>query len=135
MKVKLTDGTIIDAQVKEEKNSVTLTTEVATLNDLSILYNKLTNFNLSSVVVTYTDGTYGEYKNLKTVESTWSKKANVISATITLTSKTEFEMTVDTLSTVVESQKNDIAKGNTDVTKTQLAIVEIYELLLPLMGM
>ncbi|KAB1436580.1 hypothetical protein [Candidatus Galacturonibacter soehngenii] len=123
MKVKLTDGTIIEAQVKEEKNTVTLITEVATLNDLSFLYNQFTNFNLSNVVVTYTDGTFGAYKNLKTIESTWSKKANVISTTITLTSKTEFEMKVD------ELEKE--AKSNlTDLTQTQIALTEVYEMLL-----
>lgn len=105
MKLKLLNGTIIEAQVKEEKNTVTFITEVATLNDLSVLYNQLTNFNLSNVVVTYADGTFGEYKNLKTVESTWSKKANVISATITLTSKTEFEMKVDELKKEAKSNQ------------------------------
>lgn len=127
MKLQLFDGTTFEAQVKEEKNSVTLTTEVATLNDLSVLYNQLTNFNLSKVMVTYKDGTHGEYKNLKTVESTWSKKANVISATITLSTKTEFEIAVESLNEMM-------SENSEEITKTQLALVNLYEKLLSTTG-
>lgn len=134
MKVKLLDGTEIEAQVKEEADSILVTTTVSKLSDASYLYDLFTNFNLSKVIVTYTDNTYSEYKNLKIVGTSSVKKANVFSVTIILTNKTEFEMTVESLNEIVLGQEKGIAESTFDITKTQIALAELFELLLAMKG-
>lgn len=134
MKVKLLNGTEIEAQVKEEVDSILLTTTVAKLSDASNLYDLFTNFNLSKVIVTYTDNTYSEYKNLKIVGTSSIKKANVFSVTIILSNKTEFEMTVESLNEIVSGQKKGIAESSYDITKMQIALAEVFERLLAMKG-
>lgn len=134
MKVKLIDGTEIEAQVKEEDDSIFVTTTVSKLSDASNLYDLFTNFNLSKVIVTYTDNTYSEYKNLKIVGTSSFKRSNVFSVTIILSNKTEFEMTVESLNEIVSGQEKEIAESSYDITKMQIALAEVFERLLAMKG-
>lgn len=134
MKVKLLDGTEIEAQVKEEADSILVTTTVSKLSDASNLYDLFTNFNLSKVIVTYTDNTYSEYKNLKIVGTSSVKRSNVFSVTIILSNKTEFEMTVESLNEIVSGQEKGIAESSYDITKMQIALAEVFERLLAMKG-
>lgn len=128
MKVILFDKTEIEAKVKEESNSISMTISFAKMTDYAKVFELLSNSNLCQVTIVYDDGSKSEYKNLKFFESNTKRVGNVHEVTTVLTSKTEFELRVDELTKSANSDYKDL-------TKTQVAIVELYELIIPLLSL
>ncbi|RDY30419.1 hypothetical protein, partial [Lachnotalea glycerini] len=72
---------------------------------------------------TFDDGTHSDYKNLKFASADLKNKSGTYSVVILLTSKTAYELTVDSL-------KEELSNCKDELTKTQLAVAEIYETVL-----
>lgn len=134
MKVKLFDNTEFEAQVKEEKDSLTLTMEFKKMSEWFAIGELLVNSNLGKVVVTYDDKTYSEYKNLKFVGSNMIRVSNTYNVVVALSAKTEFEMNVDLLNKTVKEQEKGIVESTFDITKMQIALAEVFERLLATKG-
>ncbi|RDY30149.1 hypothetical protein, partial [Lachnotalea glycerini] len=69
---------------------------------------------------TFDDGTHSDYKNLKFASADLKNKSGTYWVVILLSSKTAYELTVDSLT-------EEVSKYKMELTKTQMAIAEIYE--------
>ncbi|MFA9376216.1 MAG: hypothetical protein ACERKZ_05605 [Lachnotalea sp.] len=130
MKIKLFDESVLDADASESEDVIQLTIKLAKVSDYSKVFEALTDSNLSSVVITYEDETHSEYSNLKFTSASLKNKSGTYSVVILLSSKTVYELEVDSLNKVVKAHDLEITENNSELTKTQLAIVEIFESLL-----
>jgi uncharacterized protein YqfB (UPF0267 family) len=121
--IKLFDETVLTADVVEEKAVIRLTVKLANRSEYSKIFDMLVDSNLVKVTVTHDDGSHSDYQNLKFLSMYVANTSGTYSVVAEITAKTIYEMAVDGLT-------KDVNESNTELTKTQLALVEIYESLL-----
>lgn len=130
MKLKLFDETVLNADVQETEDIIKITIPLAKVNEYSKIFETLTDSNLSAVTLEFDDGTHCEYSNLKFTSASLKNKSGTYSVVILLSSKTAYELAVDGLTQEVKTHNQEIEENSLELTKTQLAIVELYETLL-----
>ncbi len=126
MKIKLFDETVLEAEVVEDKEILQLTIKLASRSEYSKIFDTLTDSNLSSVTVTYDDGSHSDYQNLKFVSGNLLNKSGTYYVAISITTKTAYEMAVDELTKEVIKlgEENLLLREQNNLLKTQMEVTQ-----------